>query len=1677
MTALRLVFVSLLILVIQTNTKAQCPQIIDGNGAASNTPRWVHCNGTAYTLFIQTNQATGAYTINWGDGTTSSGASLTPPATISHAYPATLRNYTITFTEPGKGCTITGTLVVERPVNASITRPVGSGGATTICAPGSLDFINSSTDASVNTTFRWDFGDGSPIVVKGSNDSGVTTAHTYLRNTVNCNTVVTLEAENFCTTVPSFASVGPINIYDLDDAAITPTATLLCYPDTQVGFLNTSNLNCRPQGNTTQRFEYWNFGNYWGSGDSLLGWLPFANPPSQTYQLKFPGKGSYTVTMVDSNLCGRDTTNTTIVIGDPPVANFTTDKDTVCAGNRIRFFNNTTGAANQSKWNFGDGVWRNRNMNNQNRRFNTPGTYTIQLAVFNTNGSGACTDTVSKQIHVLPGPTSAFSINPANGCDSLLVTITENSSAAAKWLWDFGDGNTDTNANPGSHFYDTTGNYNLSLTVTHSNGCTDVSSQTVQVFSSPIVDFTPKNVCEDVLASFTDNTVVPSGDALISWAWTFGDGGTSNVQNPMHKYTTSGTFKLQLLASTANCSSTDSFNIVVEPKPTADFAISDTVGCSPLASTFTNNSLVSSSYVWNFGDGDTSHQTNPTHSFINSTNSTVNFTVSLYANTAFGCSDTIQKQVRVFATPSASFTSTAVPKCGPSDVSFTNTSSGGVSNLWHFDDGDTSTASNPSHTFDNKTLFIEVYEVKLTVTSTNGCTDTAFQNVVVYPEPIFTFQTIPDSGCSPLTVQFPSITGAVAYKWYFGDGDSTFGPSPSHTYVNSTTNNVQYTATLIATSSFGCSDTNTSRILVHPNPKAIFTVDDSVNCQPHAVNFTNNSTGAVGFYWKFGDGDSSRSLSSVISHTYEHNLPNTQSYSAQLVAETQEGCFDTLVKQISTYPKVIADFQPTDTAGCSPLGVTFNDNSTGAQFYTWDFGDNNSSASNSPTHTYRNANLVQEVLYPKLRVSSQFGCLDSLQDTITVYPLPIAQYNHPILRGCHELDVVFNNTSSIADTSIWDFGDGTILGTNNSSVPHTYTNTGSSSLFRTVRLNVETQFGCKDSANSMVEIFPQIISKFTQNDTVGCTDLFVSFTDSAVGAQFYNWDFGDNTNAGSKNATHIFQNTLLKDTLYIVKQKVRSAFGCEDSSTIQIRVHPLPIASFNTSVLRGCQPLQVNYLNNSRLNFKSYWDFGDLDTSLSNGNTSNTFEHNDVVSKVFTSQLIVETDKGCRDTTSRQIEVYPKISADFSIDDTSGCSEHEVEFTNSSLGENQYEWDFGDGNTDRVSDPRNTFVNSDTVDRQFTIQLKVTSLYGCSDSISKSVTVYPQPIALFTPTPVNQKYPNATVTLTNNSSAGPWNYAWSFGDGSNTQNKFPTPKTYDTWGEYDMTLIVSNSNCSDTVLRSIKIEPPRAVIDFKASKTGCAPLTLTIENNSIFGKQFLWNFGDGGTSSAESPAPYIYNRPGVYTISLTVIGEDNDIVEEIKKDSVVVHAEARSFFDYRPSEVSVPNDPLILYNLSDDADTYLWDMGDGTTYTDLNPEHTYTEAGVYTISLVADNVFGCADTFEVENAVTAISSGSLKFPNAFTPNPGGRSGGDYNPRTLDNSIFFPIFEGVVDYQLIVFNRWGEIVFETDDITVGWDGYYRDKDEMCPQDVYVWKAVGKYSNGNVFEEAGEITLLK
>lgn len=1480
---------------------AQC-EAYDGNGTLSNTPVWLSCFGTNFTLNFQSATSFGAYSIDWGDGSPlETGVSFVPPQVLTHIYAATVGSYTVTFTETSSTCTITGTVIMEEPTTASIQIPFG--GVTQTCAPAPLRFINSSTNVSPTTVFTWDFGDGSPPLVVDFTNAGDTVIHDYLQGTVNCETQVSLVAENQCNIAQggsSQATFNPIRIWDLDDAAITASDVLLCFPETTVSFQNTTQRNCLAQGNTFQRQEYWNFGDYWGLGyDSIIDWTPW--PPTFPHVIDYPGLGSYGVMMIDSNFCGQDTAYITIQIVPPPTAGFTLSTDTICAQTNVLATNTSSGGANTLSWNFGDGTgWQTLGAN-PTHSYIAPGDYTIQLAA-SIGGATGCADTTSLDIHVLPIPQANFVMDNNEGCDQITVNFTDASIDAIDWNWNFDNGNVFNGLTPPSQDYNTTGTYTPSLTVTATNGCTDVATSNVFVYQSPVVDFIPQSVCQNSVAIFTDQSTSSTGDPIISWNWDFGNGDNSILQHPTTTYVSNGTFNIELEVATAHCSNVDIIAVSVEPVPIADFTQDIFSGCPSLPVQFTNQSTGASGYQWDFGDGGSSTNTDPAHVFQNNTGIDTTYNVQLIASTTFGCTDTAFGSVEVYFGVNSSFTHNGFPGCAPLDVVLTNLSSPGQTYEWDFGDGTTDVAYHTTHQYINLTQFIDVYTVELVVISSNGCTDTSSQNITVYPLPDFDFTSVPDSGCSSLMVNFPTLVGAVTYEWDFGDGTTANGVSPSHLYSNGTTNDVTYIVELIATSPFGCKDTNYGQVKVFPNPVSQFSVPLSDGCGPFEVTFQNNSTGATSFKWDYDDGGSSTTTLASHSYTYENQTTSDIVFNPTLIAITDDGCQDTSSQVVTVYPQVFADFI-VDTVGCEPFIGVFSDQSNNANQWNWNFDNGFVSTQQNPSQTFDNPNVTDIIYTVELIATSVNGCKDTAYQEMLIYASPIAQ--------------------------------------------------------------------------------------FLPSTTVGCAPLNFDFQNLSIDATSYFWDFDD----------------------------------------------------------------------------------GNTSTSLST-NFPYFYENQTTSDLTFSPSLIAITTNGCADTMIVPITVHQEISAVFSVD-TAGCTPFHAIFNDQSTNATQWLWDFDNGFMDTQQNPDEYFFNPGTTDSIYTVQLIATSAAGCRDTVYQDILVFPVPNSLFTPTPFTQTYPSTTVGFNNASTTGSWNYYWNFGDGDTAIAFTPSDHTYSTWGDYEIELIVASPYCSDTSIQTITIIPPLPEPHIYGSGEGCRPVTIQFYDSSLYVDSYYWDFGDGGFSTLPNPY-YTYHQAGDYNVTVTLTGPGG-IQNFVMIDSVHVYEYAVAFFQYSPTQVYVPTEPVQLFNLSSYANAYLWDFGDGTTSSEESPEHYYSNEGLFDITLIANNDHNCPDTITFEQAVLARTGGEIEFPNAFTPNISGPNGGYYDPNAVDNDVFFPIFEGVEDYHLSIFNRWGELIFESFDVNIGWDGYYRD--QLCQQDVYIWKARVKYTNGNDEVYVGEIHLLR
>ncbi|WP_306640593.1 PKD domain-containing protein [Sanyastnella coralliicola] len=1668
----------MLLLLPTLNMFSQCPEVFDFFGNTVDNPYWYDCSGGNYTLNLQSPDDWGEYTIDWGDGSpVETGASWTSPTPIPHVYTAVVDTFIVTISEVNTGCSLEGVVVMEEATSASIQIPIG--GLTQACAPQEMEFINSSTNVSETTVFTWDFGDGSPPLTFDYTNWNEVISHVYQQNTVDCETEVSLSAENYCNTIQggaSEATFNPIRIWDLDEAAITASATVLCYPDTTVTFTNTTERNCLFQGNIYQRYEYWNFGDYWGEGtDSIIDWTPW--PPTFPNTVAYPGIGTYEVQLLDSNFCGIDTANLTITIVPPPVADIVASEDTICVGEPITFFQQATGGADQYQWNFDDGIgWLPTGGGNITYVFNTPGTYNVCSAVGIQSANGGCADTACVEVVVLPSPTANIGFDNLNGCDALTVNFEDLSVGSTNSTWTFDVAPfTFNGANPPPVDYNSPGTYVVNLLVEGLNGCLDNDQELVNVYQSPQADFLADNVCEGTEAEFTDLTIPDPGDPITGWQWDFGDAGTAFDQNPTHVYANTGSYDVTLNVNTANCSSSVTYPIEVEPAPIPNVTADPTEGCSPLEVTFTNNTTGAASFQWNFGDNNGSNDQSPTHVFQNLTQTDTTYTVVMSAFSTFGCASTDTLYITVYPGAQASFTDNSNPPgCAPFDAVFINTSVGADNYFWDLGDGFTTTDESPTHTYVNETGFVETFDVTLIAYANNGCHDTTMTSVIVYPTANFDFELTPDSACSPLVVTMPFIQGVNEYDWNFGDGTGSTFPTPTHIWENFSTDPAEYTVTLIGTSAFGCVDTASTDVFINPQPLAQFATDINAGCSPLTIQLENMSIQADSYQWVYEPGDTSYTDALAHSHTFVNLTTETITYQVELTAISDDGCTHTFVVPVDVYPEVQASFEdPGD--GCHPYAVDFNNTTINGDDFQWDFGNGLIALTEDASSIFQNPSAIDSTYTVQLYATSDDGCSNLFALNLVVHPQPTASFDMSWDEGCHPSPAILTNNSTLATEFLWDYGDGFQSDTVAVEHAHTFSSTSGDPVTYTVSLTAITEFGCTNVDTAPYTVFPDVTAAATSIAS-GCSPLEVTFSNQSLGAsQGFEWEFGDGGMSNQNNPTHVFINETGQDTIYNVQLVAESIYGCTDTTYIPIEVFNTPIAIAELDTTIGCYPVDAVFINNSTGADSYQWVYG-------TGEVSDTaaVEHTHTYYNLGSSPVIYNitlnafTASGCQASDDLSIEILPLLQADGG-GNLQGCSPLTVEFENYSQGALSYEWQFGDGDFTNVAEPTHTYENETTEDVVFEVMLVANSFFGCADTTFMDVVVFATPMADFNAQPEVQAFPNSIVQLGNESVAGDVaTYSWDMGNDVILEGEDPGPYDYGTWGTFTIELLVSNGFCADTAMRTIEITPPPPEAGFLGPAEGCAPLTVNFQDLSDYVVGWQWDFGDGGEANVSDPV-YTYYQPGIYTVTLTVEGILDGTSDVAVQEALInVYPTAVAAFTVTPQEVSVPGDPVYTINLSENASTYFWDFGDGATSVDTNPIHYYQEEGIYTISLTANNQYNCPSTYVFEDAVYAESDAFIDFPNAFTPNLAEASDGFYNPANFDNDIFFPMQTGVIEYQLQIFNKWGEMLFESTDVAMGWNGYY--KGEICKQDVYAWKVKARFSNGEEIIKAGDVTLL-
>lgn len=467
----------------------------------------------------------------------------------------------------------------------------------------------------------------------------------------------------------------------------------------------------------------------WDFGD---GNTSTSQNPSHTYA----SGGLYDVQLVITSQTGcKDTVVKQLTPGGVPVAGFS--ESMVCLNGAFTDTTITTqGNIAGWQWDFGDPASAANNTSifqNPSHNFTAPGVYNITLIA--TTDSG-CVDTVMQTVNVTTQLNAAFTASPVchGGITSFTDISTSSAGTISTWSWDFDDATFGSVQNP-THVYANPGIYNVTLTASTNTGCVGVVSQAVVVNAVPVASFSNTNVCNTFSMPFVNQSNISAGN-ITNYTWNFGDGNTSVLPNPSHTYASDSTYNVTLIAvSDSGCADTIVQPVTVYPNPVVAFAADDVDGCAPHCVTFSDLSSVSSgnvtSWNWQFGDGDSSIAQNPQHCFVIPTS----YSVTLTATTNNGCKDTqtLNNYITAFPSPVAGFVASPNPTTVLAPmVQFTDLSSGASTWFWNFGDGDTLTLlaqDHPYHQYPNDGH--GVYQVMQIVSSPNGCTDTAYLDVIV----------------------------------------------------------------------------------------------------------------------------------------------------------------------------------------------------------------------------------------------------------------------------------------------------------------------------------------------------------------------------------------------------------------------------------------------------------------------------------------------------------------------------------------------------------------------------------------------------------------------------------------------------------------------------------------------------------------------------------------------------------------------------------------------------------------------------------------------------------------------------------------------------------------------------------------------------------------------------------
>ncbi|MBL0064658.1 MAG: PKD domain-containing protein [Bacteroidetes bacterium] len=1234
--------------------------------------------------------------------------------------------------------------------------------------------------------------------------------------------------------------------------------------------------------------------------------------------------------------------------------------------------NNISGAVYH--WDFGDGG--TSSIQNPWHLYPQDGIYYACLTVQLTTAGGFCTTTWCDSVHAVPqAPVcdAEFGYYALSNPDSVHFISSTNNQSGTQYSWDFGDGNTSTAASPW-HLYAQDGIYFVCLTVqntTAGGSCSNTWCDSVHAVPQP-------PVCDAEFAYYpTANAdsvhfYPPVNTAGATYSWNFGDGGTSTAQYPWHQYAQNGMYFVCLTVQNSNssgsCSSTwcDSVRAIPEP-PVCDANFAYYVSINPdSVHFFAPANPTGATYTWSFGDGNNSGGSNPWHYYAQDGTYFVCLTVS-NSNAGGSCSSSWCDSVHaVPPPPECDATFSYYPGVNPDSVHFFSVGNNlsGTQYSWNFGDGAFSQSINPWHLYSQD----GVYYVCLSVydsTSGGTCSTTWCDSVRAIPGPPaceaeFSYYNSTSNADSVHFFTVGTNLYGAQFSWNFGDGNYSTSTNPWHAYAQ---DGVYYACLTVYDSTSGGTCTATfcdSVRAIHAAPECDAQFSSYYLNNPDSVHFIapSNPVGST-YFWDFGDG----SFDGTSNPWHQYDNPGVYLVCLTVYDSTAYGtCTQTWcdsVHAVPPPPQCDAQFSYYPGSNVDSIHFIPATNPVGSS-YTWNFGDGNFSSAINPWHLY----AQDGVYYVCLTVydsTSGGTCSSTWCDSVRAMPLPPscdAQFAYYLGNNPDSVHFISpaNPTGSIYT---WDFGDGNI---SNSSNPwHLYANDGMYYVCLTVYDSTSggtcSSTWC-DSVRAM-PLPPECDAQFAYYLGTNPDSVHFMPATNPVGSS-YTWSFGDGTFSTNVNPWHLYP----QDGVYYVCLTVYdSTSGGTCTSTWCDSVHAVPTppscdAQFAYYSMSNPDSVHFFPTGNNNAGAQYTWDFGD-------GTFSNTFQpwHLYAQDGVYYVCLTVHDSSSAGTCTSiwcdsvSAIPFPPSCDAEFiSYSVSNPDSVHFFSIGNNLAGSNYY-WNFGDGTYSTSINPWHYYTQHGT----YYVCLSVTdSTSGgtCSALWCDSVRAVPVP-----PECDAQFGYYSAVTIDSVHFIAPSNpagttYTWDFGDGTFSTDTSPW-HLYAQNDVYYVCLTVYDSTaggtCSSSHCDSVYVipVPPECDAQFAYySLTNPDSVHFVSQGNSATAT-FLWDFGDGFTSTVNSPW-HVYANYGVYYACLTIHDSTaggtctSNWCDSVHAVPVPPDCDAE-FSYYTTTDADSVHFFSIGNNLS--GSQFTWDFGDGNTSTDINPWHVYANTGVYFVCL------------------------------------------------------------------------------------------------------------------------------